>query len=244
MDDLTGLTALADREGFLVAFPDAVDKNWNDGRPDVDTTAVEQGVDDVGFLRALVDDVASRLPLDERRVYATGISNGAFMSTRLACEGADWIAAVAPVVGTAPRDFESWCAPARPVAVIAFLGEDDPLVPYEGGKITGPFGFGNRGRVVSAASLEAFWADHNGCGAGPTEAALPDLETGDGSSVVRRSFAECDAGADVVFYHLDGGGHTWPGGKQYLAPLLVGKTNRDIAATELIWQFFAAHPLP
>jgi polyhydroxybutyrate depolymerase len=244
MDDLTHFTSIADREGFLLAFPDGVDKNWNDGRPDVGSKAQQENVDDVGFISALIDDVAAKLPLDPARVYATGISNGAIMSTRLACELAGRIAAVGLVVGTAPQGFESTCAPGRPVPVIAFLSRDDPLVPFEGGEVTGFFGLVKRGKVVGMRELQDFWLRNNGCPSPPTTEQLPDVTTSDNSTVTRDTARGCAGGGDVVFYILDGAGHTWPGGKQYLTPWLVGTTDRDIDASELIWQFFAAHPKP
>jgi polyhydroxybutyrate depolymerase len=244
MNDLTHFNGVADREGFLVAYPQGVSKNWNDGRPDSGSKAQKEYVDDVGFILAVIEDAATRLRVDRRRVYATGISNGAIMSNRLACEAPDAIAAVALVVGTAPAGFESACSPARPVPLLAFLSENDPLVPYEGGEITALFKIVKRGKVVSAVDLESFWASNNGCSGGITAEDLPDVITADDSTVKRVGYVRCDAGADVVFYNLHGSGHTWPGGKQYLSPWLVGTTNRDIDATELIWQFFAAHPMP
>jgi len=244
IDDLTGMIAIADREGFLVALPDGVDKNWNDGRDDVRSTAHRENVDDVGFIRAMIDDVAAKTPVETRRVYAAGISNGAIMSSRLACEASDRIAAVGLVVGTAPEGFEETCRPVRPVPVIAFLGTDDPLVPYEGGPISAVLSLIDRGRVVSAEALKQFWARHNGCAEPAAVAELPDITTADNSRVVREAFGGCSEGADVVFYRIDGGGHTWPGGKQYLSPWLVGTTNRDVSASELIWRFFAAHAMP
>jgi len=244
MEDLTHLTQIADREGFLLAFPQAVDKNWNDGRTGIDTRAEKENIDDVGFLRRVVEDIGERLPVDRRRVYAAGISNGSMMSNRLACEAADVVAAVALVVGTAPLGFEETCRPGRAVAVAAFLSTDDPLVPYEGGEIVAILPFIKRGKVASADDLRRFWAANNGCGQGAAEETLREKTVADNSTVVRMTHTGCRAGAEVIFYRLDGAGHTWPGGKQYLSPWLVGTTNRDIDASEVLWQFFAAHPMP
>src|SRR5581483_5554966 len=169
---------------FLLAFPDGVDKNWNDGRPDVDSKAHKENVDDVGFISALIDDVGAKLPLDSARVYATGISNGAIMSTRLACELAGRIAAVGLVVGTAPQGFQSTCEPGRPVPVIAFLSRDDPLVPFEGGEIRAILGLVKRGRVVGARELQTFWIRNDGCTGAPITEQLPDVNTSDNSTVV------------------------------------------------------------
>ena len=243
-DDLARLTPIADRDGFLVAFPQGIDKNWNDGRTGTRSKAQKENVDDVGFIRAVIDDIAANLPLDRRRVYAAGISNGALMSSRLACEAADVIAAVGLVVATAPAGFEAWCRPGRGVPVIAFLGTKDPLVPFEGGEIEAFVPFIKRGRVVSAEALIGFWVRQNGCDPAPTVTELPDVSTGDHSRVVLSEYGGCEEGAGVAFYRVEGGGHTWPGGKQYLTRWLVGYTNRDISASELMWRFFEAHALP
>jgi polyhydroxybutyrate depolymerase len=240
-DAVPGFIELAEREGFYVAMPQGVGKNWNDGRPDAGSKAATENVDDVGFVRAVLDDIAARVRVDARRVYATGISNGAMMSSRLACDAADRIAAIAPVAGTLSESFE--CAPSRPVPVVAFLGTRDPLVPYRGGEISSIGGLVNRGRVLSAHAYFELWAALNGCTAN-SQTVLPDLTTGDKSTVQRESFGGCRGGADVVLYTSRGGGHTWPGGEQYLSPWLVGHSNRDISATALIWRFFMDHPLP
>lgn len=244
MDDLAKLTGIADREGFLIAFPQGVAKNWNDGRRGTGSQAEKEDVDDVGFLRAVVEDAAARLAVDRRRVYATGISNGAMMSSRLACEAADVIAAVAPVVGTAPEGFQLTCKPGRPVPVIAFLSTDDPLVPFGGGQIEAFVPFIKRGRVVSADAFAAFWAQNNGCAAEAQVTPMPDRVQSDRSRVVLHEFGGCRDGATAALYVVEGGGHTWPGGKQYLTRWLVGRTNRDVSASELIWRFFADHPRP
>jgi polyhydroxybutyrate depolymerase len=125
-----------------------------------------------------------------------------------------------------------------------FLGTDDPLVPYKGGWIEAFVPFVKRGRVMGAEALQQFWAGNNGCSSGTELSSLPDLTGADDSTVTLLSAAGCRNGAAVDLYRIEGGGHTWPGGKQYLSPRLVGKTNRDISATQIIWRFFAAHPLP
>ena len=244
MDDLSKITPIADREGFLVAFPQGVSKSWNDGRKGTGSTAEKENVDDVGFIRAVVEDVAAKLALDRRRVYATGISNGAMMSSRLACEAADVVAAVAPVAGTVAEAFETWCRPGRPVAVIAFLSTKDPLVPFGGGQIEAFLPFLKRGRVVSADAFAAFWAANNGCQGERQITELPDRVQSDKSRVVLHEFGGCEGGATVALYVVEGGGHTWPGGQQYMTRWLVGRTNRDVSASELIWRFFAAQALP
>ena len=235
MDDLTGIVAVSDRERFLVALPDGIGSRWND------PVQQKESPDDVAFLRSVIDDVSARLPVDAARVYAAGMSNGGFLSLRLACSAADRIAAVALVSATALPGFDATCDPGHPVPIIMFLNTKDRLVPYNGGQFRFPIPFVERTRVVSAEDLTAFWVENNGCEPTPSERELPDRTGADNSRVVESSYGGCAAGSDVVLYSIEGGGHTWPGGKQYLPPLLIGTTHRDIDATEIIWRFFAGH---
>jgi len=237
MERLSGLSPLADREGFVVAYPDAVDRNWNDGRETPTIPAQAQNVDDVGFIAALITALTREFSLDGRRVYATGISNGAFMSQRLAAELGDRIAAIAPVVGgMAPRVRDHF-APPGPVSVLVMNGTDDPLVPYQGGAVAR-----DRGQTIPVPEIVRLWVRHNRCGVAAETERLPDRDAGDGSRVRRDTYGGCAARTSVVLYTIEGGGHTWPGGAQYLPVAIIGRTNRDIDATRVIWEFFAAHP--
>lgn len=243
MENLIHMKPIADQNGFLISYPDGIDKGWNDGRSGVPSTAHTQNIDDAGFIEAMIDQVAAMTPLDTTRVYATGISNGAMMSGWLACNAADRIAAVGIVAGTGPDDLAQVCEPSRPVAMITFNGTADPLVPYNGGEVNGILPGVTRGAVASVASLKQFWVSTDGCNPDPTTTNLPDLDTSDGSTVVREAYAGCQQGTGVVFYRIDGGGHTWPGGTPYLPARIIGTVNRDIDASELIWAFFAQHPM-
>jgi polyhydroxybutyrate depolymerase len=126
---------VADRDGVLVVYPDGVGRNWNDGRSDVRSEAMQKNVDDVGFLRALVRTLSARYRVDAKRVYSTGISNGGFMSLRLACDAADVFTAVAPVAANLSVDLGPRCKPSRPVSVAMLNGTEDPLVPWGGGTV-------------------------------------------------------------------------------------------------------------
>jgi polyhydroxybutyrate depolymerase len=232
----TGFNGIAARERFAVAYPQGVGRRWNDGR--VFRGRTETGADDVGFLRALVADIAKRTALDRRRIFAAGISNGGFMSFRLGCEAADLFAAIAPVTATMPDDLGPRCKPAKPVAVLVINGTADPLVPYAGGHVRAMFA--ERGAIWSTDRTLAFWAKHNGCPA-PAVRALPDRDPNDGSHVVEADYRGC-AGAPVKLLRVEGGGHTWPGGIQYLPVTWIGPTNRDIDASEVIWRFFKGAP--
>lgn len=130
-DRLTGFSSLADEAGFALVLPNAIDERWNDGRnPAVEMTG---GPDDVGYLRAVIDDVIARLPIDDRRIYIVGLSNGASMAGRLACMHAEWIAGIAQVAGTAALDVVAGAHPSRPVPILNIHGTADPHAPYRGG---------------------------------------------------------------------------------------------------------------
>jgi polyhydroxybutyrate depolymerase len=235
---LTHFSELADKEGFLVAYPEGVGKNWNDGRDNPSSVAATESVDDLAFVLALMADVGKDHRIDPRRVYATGISNGGIFSHYLAANHADKIAAIAPVAGGLADPFFKKFRPGAPVSVLILQGTQDPLVPYGGGKI----GLGNRGKVIGTDETVRLWVKSNGCAAEPTEEALPDRDPKDGCRVTRFSYGKGRGGSEVVLYRIEGGGHTWPGGPQYLSERFIGRVCRDIDATAVIWEFFKAHP--
>jgi polyhydroxybutyrate depolymerase len=229
---------VAAREQFAVAYPYGTNRWWNDGR--LIEGRPETDADDVGFIRALVADVDARVaPLDRRRIYATGISSGGFMSLRLACEAADLFAAVAPVAATMPAELGVGCRPSRPVSVLLIHGTADRQVPYVGGYARTASML--RGAIWSADHTIAFWAWHNRCAHTPVLRVLADRDPADGSHVVESDYQGC-AGAAVTLLRVEGGGHTWPGAVNILPTALLGTTNRDIDATEAIWSFFQSTP--
>jgi polyhydroxybutyrate depolymerase len=220
---------LADREGFLVVYPEGTSfpQRWN-----AQGNWSAASIDDVQFFRDTISDVSSVAAVDRSRVYANGFSNGGGMTARIACEAAEEVAAIGTVAG-AVVDMES-CSLSRPVPLMAFHGTDDPIVPYEGGLLRGEAlqqGAGLTGAppaLLGAEDWVATWAERNGCE--PTAQDLPPQ--GDVRGV---HYAECDDDAEVIFHTIVGGGHTWPGG----TPIpIVGETSRDINATEEMWKFF------
>jgi polyhydroxybutyrate depolymerase len=224
----TGFSRVAEREGFAVAYPEGIDRRWNDGR------GYGASHDDVAFVRALLDSIGRQTPIDSSRVYATGISNGAMFAYRLACDLPGVLAAVAPVAGAVPAALAERCASARPTAVVAFQGTADPLLPYAGGGRR-PSG---RGEVLSARRSAELWARVNGCGSPAAEAPIDSVR--DGTRVRPDRWSGCREGKDVVLYTIEGGGHTWPGGPPVGRG--VGRVSRELGATETIWAFFAGHP--
>jgi len=241
MVKLTGFNTVADRERFIVVYPDGVDRHWNDGRGVEWYRAHTQDIDDVGFISALIDELSGKLNIDSKRVYATGISNGGMMSYRLGCELSQRIAAIAAVTASiAVNKAKEW-SPSRPMPVMIIAGTADPLVPWDGGDIR----FGGRiyGTVLSMPDTVKFWVEKNGCSTRPVVRRLPDSDPTDGTTVRREVYSGCKGGAEVVLYAVEGGGHTWAGGLQYLQERIIGKTSREFGASEVIWQFFKQHSL-
>jgi polyhydroxybutyrate depolymerase len=236
---LTRFSELADREGVLVAYPEGVGRNWYDGREFASgSRAHRERIDDVEFVAALLDAIARAHAVDPRRIYATGISNGAVFSHYLAAHLSPRIAAIAPVVGGIADPPDAWLRPDRPVSVLILQGTADPLVPYRGGAIA----FG-RGRIIDTEDAARRWARLNGTATEPRPTVL--LAPGkDHCGGLRLTYPGGRDGSEVVLVRLDGGGHTWPGGGQYLPEGLIGRVCRDFSATTIIWEFFRTHPKP
>jgi polyhydroxybutyrate depolymerase len=207
-----GMIAKAEQEGFIAVFPDGILGSWNGGT--CCGSAALHHLDDVGVIRAIHARVGQLICFDESRVYATGLSNGAFLSHRLACEAADIITAIAPVAGVLGIP-QAQCAPSRPVPVLQIHGTDDALVPYGGGLL---------GR--SAPETVAAWASRNGC----SEETRETFRQGSGSC---STYQACDDGAEVSLCTIEGGGHCWFG-----EPLcFVGGNPGDLRATDAVWEF-------
>jgi polyhydroxybutyrate depolymerase len=238
-----GFDKLADKDQFLVVYPDGIEKNWNDGRADEQVTdrAHKENIDDVGFISALIDRMIKDYNADAKRVYITGISNGAIMSYRLACEISSKVTAIAPVDGNIPYLLLNECFPSKPVSVLAINNVDDPMVPFEGGEIWVNFHRVRLGKVLSVNESIVFWVRRNKCKVIPYIFQEPDRDPTDGTRVLRKEFREGMGGTEVILYKIDGGGHTWPGGLQYLPAFIIGRTSRDINASEVIWAFFKRH---
>ena len=240
MRRISGFDAIADREHFIVAYPEAVERSWADGRNV--TPAERQGVDDVGFAVAVVADIARTNAIDRSRVFAAGLSNGGIFTHRLGCEAADTFAAIAPVIAAIATNLAASCHPSAPVAVVGVQGVADPSVLFDGGYV------GDRaagGELRSSRVTEDLWRSLNGCAPTVTTTPLPVLVQ-DGTSVDRRWYASCQKHGDVVWYEIKGGGHRWPphqeeGPNQALAQQENGVSSQNVNASEVIWAFFAAH---
>lgn len=232
---LTGFDDLADREKFVVAYPDGWGRHWNDGREVDSFDSHRDPVDDVAFVSALIDAISAAHHIDPLRVYATGISNGAIFSNDLGARLAGRIAAIAPVAGGLAEPTRSAFRPSHPVSALIVNGTEDPLVPYGGGAVSK-----THGRVLGAEETARLWAQADGC----RSAAAKEAPTAvvDGCSTVRTSWTGGRNGTEVILDTIEGGGHTWPGGPQYLPRLLIGRACPQPDATKEIWEFFRAHP--
>lgn len=214
----SGFPQKADQEGFILITPDGAGtpRQWN-------FLGLKAGADDIGFIRDLLDRIEADLRADASRVYATGISSGGAMSASLACALQDRIAAVAPV---SALYYPPGCPTARAVPLIEFHGTDDKIVPFAGGRIGG----------LPSPNVEeatAAWARADGCDATPQRQQVTE-------HVRLEAFGGCRGHVAVQLYIVEGGGHTWPGGKADV--VLLGVTTHEVSATDLIWQFFASQP--
>ncbi len=236
-----GFNRIADHDGAIIAYPDGIGHRWNDGRLDARGGAPDQKADDVGFLRALPGQISTSFPVDPRRVYAAGISNGGLMSYRLACDTADVFAAVAAVAANMSEALAPRCAPSRPVSVAIFNGTADPIMPWNGGPIK--VLWSARGTVLSTQDTAKRWVGLDRCGTALQQGTVIQGEGEDDGTAVMPWTTQCAGNTEIRLYEIRAGGHTWPQGESYLGEWIVGKVSRQINANQTIWQFFRRHSL-
>jgi polyhydroxybutyrate depolymerase len=231
----SGFSALADREGFLVLYPNGFGafgffQHWNSGH--CCGKARRDNFDDVGFVAAAIDDVRSRFSVDRSRVYLVGNSNGGMLTYRFAAERPEMVAAIAIVSATiggkpAPGQPE-WRIPQprMPVPVLAFHGDADAVVPYAGG--------GEERHDMAVSESLDVWRHVNGCNGSPVTASLRQ------GRVVHEVWRGEGCDATVALYTLRQWGHVWPG-RHFTEKLAVDDTLRGFDAATIIWTFFRQH---
>ena len=217
---------IADTEGFLLVHPEGTtfigNQFWNVGFPGISST-----IDDVGFTEALIDELATLYTIDLDRVYATGMSNGGFMSFLLACQLSEKIAAVASVTGSMTRDTFDDCNAQLPTPVLQIHGTEDDVVLYNENNLSLPI-----------PDVISYWVDHNNCETTPTTTTLPDVDVSDGSTIEHSVYEDGDNGITTEHMKVIGGGHTWPG-----SVINTAGTNQDIDASMEIWLFFSRYDI-
>jgi len=236
-----GFREMVARENFLAVYPTGWKNNWNDGRNAARIASQQEGVDDVKFVRAIVEDLAKRHKIDRGRIFASGVSNGGIFSHYLAAHAADLFAAVAPVIGGLAEPVAPKFKPSEPISLLVIQGDADPLVPIGGG----PIARSDRGgRIIATEDMLRLYVKHNGITGKPTEETLPDKDPNDGCRTIIRRYPTGIGGVKVEYWLIQGGGHTMPGRPAPFAlkEALVGKTSRDFDGLEVIWKFFQSCP--
>lgn len=233
----TGFAELADKENFIAVFPNGFKGKWHDGRlpKRKQEEYQEKELNDITFLKDLIDYLIQYEQVDAKRVYLTGLSNGGMMSMRMACEASEKITAIAAVIANMPVDIVENCKPKSNISFLLMNGTEDPLIPWQGGEIKAVLK--DRGKVISTEASLQFWLKHNSCGSLQENITLANKNTTDKSVIGKQSYA-CANNTSVVLYSVRGGGHTLPGSNIPNRPRLLGQKNLDANGAELIWDFF------
>lgn len=224
----TNFKPIADTANFLMVYPNGTfssgQRYWNAG-------ISSAGADDIGFIRNLIDSLKLQFNINSNRIYATGMSNGGYMSNTLACELSTRITAIASVTGSMFTSqygtYGSGCHPTRPVPYMEVHGTSDPTVPYAG----------NTGSLP-IDSVVKYWVRKNVCNITPTFSNVPNTNTSDGCTAEHYIYTGGKLGSTVELFKIIGGEHTWPG-----APITIGVTNQDMSASKEIWRFFSKYNL-
>lgn len=238
----TQMNLVADTANFIVVYPQGtqVGTNCCSWAAGVGSPADALGIDDILFFNKLLDTLFTQLNIDTNRVYSTGLSQGGFMSQRLACELSNRIAAVAPLCSNLDSLQMISCNPTRPISILIINGTSDLLVPYNGAT------FSNNGWPLTyfpTDTLLNFWATKNGCQLVSDSTQFPDVITTENSTITKFNYPNCSCSTNVTLYKVYGGGHTWPGVVSPFYELIAGETNEDIHASQHIWNFLKNHSL-
>lgn len=234
--NFTNFNAVSEENGFLMLYPQGGFEStpnrfvWADGRglpPDM------LGIDDVGFINALIEKLKMEFNINDRKVYLCGFSNGSFLAQRIAFEGNDQFAAIGIIGGTMNESLFNTGNPERAIPMIYIFGTTDPLVPFNGGFVSGNT---NLEPVIGIENAVEFWVQNNNCQTELPQVELPNINLNDNSSVTLFEYIDGIDDSEVRFYQVNNGGHTWPGVPTPNETL--GVVNLDIQASEELWEFF------
>jgi len=214
---------VADTANFIVVYPFGIADSWNSGQ----IWSYNPGINDVTFISALIDTMAINFSINTSMVYACGMSNGGFMSYKLACELEDKIAAISSVTGVMADSVFASCQTDRPVPIMHIHGTADPTVPYAGAQ----------GGTPVETGID-WWVTNNNCPPTKVVSNIPDINTTDGSTVEKWFYGPCDNNSEVVLFKITGGEHTWPG-----VTFIIGVTNQDMDGSGESWLFFRKHAM-
>lgn len=218
MEEYTGLSQKADEEGFMVVYPQGFLRSWNAG--ECCGAAHKRGIDDAGFLASLADSLAHNYAVDKKRVFATGLSNGGFMTFKLLCDQPETFRAIAPVEASMVTKS---CTPSQPGSIVQFHSYRDDYVPYQGGSGEGPSDV----YKPPVDSVLGVWADISGCNPQKvTVGVKPDYE--------KFAWKGCSSNTKIQLYVTNDGGHSWPGGTL----TFPDSPSKAVDATDVMWNFF------
>ena len=238
----TQLNPVANALGYIAVYPQGFEPlpiggfSWADGRG---TAADNAGIDDIGFISTLINQLISDYAIDDQRVYVAGFSNGGFMTQTLACEIPGELAAAAALGSSLGVSQSADCNTAEATPMMYVVGTADPEIPYNGGTMTNP----NVEPIIGVEAAVQFWVNKNNCDPTPQTTNLPDTVTDDNSTVELLKYDNCDCSSDVYFYKVINGGHTWPGNEIPSIESQLGETNEDINAGFRMLNFFNDHVL-
>lgn len=239
MADVTGLNQLANRENFLVVYPNGRDRQWN-GK-----AVANNNTEDIEFVDAMLQRLKTFRQVNSNRIFAAGFSNGGFLVQRLACEMPGRFAAYATVAATMGRPLSQACKPSPSTPLLMIHGTDDPVVTWEG-EIRRIKIFFRSSKILSVPETVNFWRQANHCQPNVSLKYKVDHQPDDAMAAEHLSFS-CPQKQNLLNqWILFGGGHTWPGNKDEhgFNRWLMGRTSRDIDASQEIWNFFKPFHLP
>jgi polyhydroxybutyrate depolymerase len=229
-----GMDEIGNRENFITIYPNGLNKQWNDGREFKKEISAN---DDITFISQLLDSLVKNYAIDEKMIFATGISNGGFFSIYLSFKLNSRLRAVAPVCASIPEKIYDQFYPASPVSILLINGTGDPLVPYDGGEVGSRF-TGSRGRAASTDKTIERYLTVDGTNPEARIENIPDKDPRDGCTAIKYTYTGGKNNSEVVLVKIINGGHTLPGGSQYLPKFIIGKVCNDFKANEMIWEFF------